>query len=60
MGQYLERQGYAGRILVIHTDTKGVITKKDLDKARDAARKIDSPENPYEFIAAFAGSGRQR
>jgi len=50
VGQYLERQGYGGKVLVIHTNTKGVITKKDLDKARDAARKIDSPENPYEVI----------
>jgi len=50
VGEYLERQGYAGKVLVIHTDTKGVITKKDLEKAREAARKIDSPDNPYEVI----------
>lgn len=50
VGEYLERQGYAGKVLVIHTDTKGVITKKDLEKARVAARKIDSPENLYEII----------
>ena len=50
VGEYLERQGYAGKVLVIHTDTKGVITKKDLEKARDAARKIDSHESPYEII----------
>ncbi len=52
VGRYLERQGYAGRVLVIHTDTKGVITKKDLEKARVAARQIDSPENPYEIIVS--------
>ncbi len=52
VGQYLERQGYAGKVLVIHTDTKGVITKKDLEKARVAARRIDSPENPYAIIVS--------
>jgi type III restriction enzyme len=50
--EYLERHGYAGKVLVIHTDTKGVITKKDLEKARKAARKIDSAENPYEIIVS--------
>lgn len=52
VGQYLESQGYGGKVLVIHTDKTGVITQKDLDKARDAARKIDSPENPYEAIVS--------
>jgi type III restriction enzyme len=52
VGRYLEAQGYAGRVLVIHTDTKGIITKKDLDRARVAAREIDSPENPYEIIVS--------
>ncbi|MGQ9837694.1 MAG: restriction endonuclease [Cyanobacteriota bacterium] len=52
VGQYLEGQGYAGKVLLIHTDTEGVITKKDLEKAREAARKIDSPENPYEIIVS--------
>jgi len=52
VGSYLERQGYEDKVLVIHTDTKGVITKKDLAKARDAARKIDSPDNPYEIIVS--------
>lgn len=52
VGEYLERQGFAGKVLVIHTDTKGVITKKDLDKARVAARKIDCPDNPYEIIVS--------
>lgn len=49
---YLEQQGYAGKVLVIHTDTKGIITKKDLERAREAARKIDSAENPYEIIVS--------
>lgn len=52
VGKYFESQGYAGRTLVIHTDTKGIITKKDLEKAREAARKIDSPKNPYEIIVS--------
>lgn len=29
-------------VLVIHTDEAGEITKKDLEKAREAARDIDS------------------
>jgi type III restriction enzyme len=52
VGEYLESQGYRGKVLVIHTDTKGVITKKDLKEAREAARKIDSPDNPYEIIVS--------
>ncbi|MGB9878334.1 MAG: hypothetical protein ACPLPS_11265, partial [bacterium] len=31
---------------------KGQITKKDLEKAREAARKIDLPANPYDFIVS--------
>lgn len=31
----------AGRVLVIHTDKTGEITKKDLDLAREAAREVD-------------------
>jgi len=34
------------RILLIHTNLKGDIVKKDLDKARKAARLIDTPESP--------------
>lgn len=52
VGDYLKRHGYEGKVLVIHTDTKGVITKKNLEKARKAAREIDSPENPYEIIVS--------
>ncbi len=32
-----------GRTLVIHTDTKGEISKRDLDVARRAAREVDEP-----------------
>lgn len=53
VGEYLEREkGLRGKVLVIHTDSKGVITKKDLDRARVAAREIDKPENPYEVIVS--------
>ena len=52
VGSYVERKGFQNKVLVIHTDTKGVITKKDLDKAREAARKIDSPDNQYEVIVS--------
>lgn len=50
--EYLERQGFAGKVLEIHTDRKGEITKKGLKEARLAARKIDSSENPYEVIVS--------
>ena len=50
--RYLKQEGFAGKVLVIHTDTKGIITKTDLAKAREAARKIDSPDNPYEIIVS--------
>jgi len=43
VGAYLEREQRL-KTLVIHTDTAGVITKKDLEKARQAARTIDSNE----------------
>ena len=51
-GRYLETRGFENRVLVIHTDTKGVITKKDLELAREAARKIDLPDNPYDIIVS--------
>jgi type III restriction enzyme len=52
VGQYLEGQGYAGKVLVIHTDSQGVMTPKDLKRARTAAREIDSPHSPYEVIVS--------
>ncbi|MBP9888885.1 MAG: DEAD/DEAH box helicase family protein [Leptospiraceae bacterium] len=39
-------------ILNIHTDGTGEITKKDLDVAREAARKIDSAGNPYKVVVS--------
>lgn len=39
-------------VLVIHTDTEGEITKKDLVKARQAARDIDLPGNRVKVIVS--------
>jgi type III restriction enzyme len=49
VGKYLEDE-HRLKTLVIHTDTAGVITKKDLEKAREAARSIDT--NEYEAIVS--------
>jgi len=37
-------------ILVIHTDSNGEITQKDLEKARRAAQEIDRAQNPIKVI----------
>ena len=39
-------------VLVIHTDKEGEITKKDLEKAREAARDIDKPGNRIKVIVS--------
>lgn len=39
-------------VLVIHTDTAGEITKKDLEVAREAARDIDLPDNKVKVIVS--------
>ncbi|MBW6475026.1 MAG: DEAD/DEAH box helicase family protein, partial [Anaerolineaceae bacterium] len=39
-------------VLVIHTDTKGNLTKKDLDEAREAAREVDKPESKVKIIVS--------
>jgi type III restriction enzyme len=39
-------------VLVIHTDSEGEITKGDLEKAREAARDIDKPENKTKAIVS--------
>jgi type III restriction enzyme len=49
VGRYLE-DTHRLKGLVIHTDRAGVITKKDLDKAREAARSIDT--NEYQAIVS--------
>ena len=40
------------RVLVIHTDKTGEITKKDLDAARKLAREVDSPDCPTRAIVS--------
>ena len=37
---------------MIHTDTEGEITKRDLDKAREAARDIDKADNKIKAIVS--------
>lgn len=39
-------------VLVIHSDTAGEITKKDLEKARQVARDIDKPESKIKAIVS--------
>lgn len=41
-----------GRVLVIHTDRAGEITKKDLDLARQAAREVDEGRSPIRAIVS--------
>jgi type III restriction enzyme len=51
IGEYLENEaGYEGKVLVIHTDTSGNITKKDLPVLRESAKHIDT--NEFEIIVS--------
>ena len=51
VGKYLEdEKGFKGKVLVIHTDKEGNITKKDLPKLRKTAMEIDT--NEYEIIVS--------
>ncbi|MEM4409315.1 MAG: DEAD/DEAH box helicase family protein [Candidatus Caldarchaeum sp.] len=51
--EYLESlPELTGKVLLIHTDNRGEVTKRDLEKAREAARKVDKPENPYHAIVS--------
>lgn len=56
VGDYLQKKypsEFGGdKLLVIHTDTKGEITKKDLDKARKAAREVDDLDSPVNAIVS--------
>lgn len=56
LGTYLWKTKEFGlresEVLVIHTDAAGEITKKDLEKAREAARDIDKPENKVKAIVS--------
>ena len=40
------------KVLIIHTDKGGEVSKKDLDNARKWAREIDEPDNPYLAIVS--------
>jgi type III restriction enzyme len=40
------------RTLIIHTDTKGEVSKKDLDKARQLAREVDEADCPVNAIVS--------
>jgi type III restriction enzyme len=42
--------GLRGKVLVIHTDSSGNITKKDLPDLREAAKNID--RNEYDVIVS--------
>jgi type III restriction enzyme len=56
LGEYLWKTKEFGfkesEVLVIHTDSKGEITKKDLERAREVARDIDKPENKTKAIVS--------
>lgn len=54
VGDYLHRlPQFAGeRLLVIHTNQAGEVTKKDLDLARRTAREIDGPDSPVRCIVS--------
>jgi type III restriction enzyme len=56
IGEYLWKTREFGfkesEVLVIHTDTAGEITKKDLEKAREAARDVDNPEGKIKVIVS--------
>lgn len=53
-GDYLrQRPDFAGdRLLVIHTNRSGEITKADLDVARQAARDVDGPDSNIRCIVS--------
>lgn len=40
------------KTLVIHTDRKGEVSKRDLDKARTLAREVDEPDCPVNAIVS--------
>jgi type III restriction enzyme len=42
----------ASEVLVIHTDREGEISKKDLEKAREAARDIDQPSSKIKVVVS--------
>ena len=58
VANWLEGQeGFAGRVLTIHTNQKGEVAEgssnqRELDRLREAAREVDSDDNPYRAIVS--------
>jgi type III restriction enzyme len=56
IGEYLRTTKEFGfresEVLIIHTDTAGEITKKDVDAAREAARDIDKQQSKIKAIVS--------
>jgi type III restriction enzyme len=54
IGDYLRKNfGFKeSEVLTIHTDEAGEITKKDVEKAREAARDIDLPQSKIKVIVS--------
>ncbi len=58
IANWLEGQeGFAERVLTIHTNQKGEVAEgtsnqRELDRLREAARKVDSDDNPYRAIVS--------
>lgn len=56
IGKYLQETDEFGfradEVLIIHTDAAGEITKRDLDKARQAARDIDDAKSNIKVIVS--------
>ncbi len=50
--KYPSEFGGENKVLVIHTDKSGEITKKDLDAARKLAREVDNPNCPTNAIVS--------
>ncbi|HEU5378662.1 MAG TPA: DEAD/DEAH box helicase family protein [Ktedonobacteraceae bacterium] len=50
--KYPSEFGGESKVLVIHTDKAGDITKKDLDAARKLAREVDNPNCPTNAIVS--------
>src|SRR5207302_10876669 len=40
------------KLLIIHTDKTGEISKRDLDKARETARRVDQGDSPVNAIVS--------
>ena len=51
---YLETlQDLAGKVLTIHINREGEITRADMDRAREAdARRVDDPDSPFVAIVS--------